>query len=198
LTVPAGWTPYTVDERTAAILVNHAKPPSGSGWGLSFLAGPYLDADPCRPAAGTLPAATLSSAARIVAALRAMPRVDAVETATTVDGRPATLVTLTAHPDTASCPSTGAAIWQFADGTDYTVSPGQIVALRVLDVDGLPIMVLTSEFPELSHWETAVGGATPNPTAHAADLPELRAIVDSIRIEGRSAVPSNAPTATAP
>ena len=198
LTVPKGWTPYTVDQRTAGILVNHAKPPNGSGWGLSFLAGPYVIADPCRPAAGTLPEGTLSSAAKILAVLRAMPGVDAVGTATTVDGRPATLVTLTAHSDTATCAKTGAAIWRFSDGTDYTVSPGQIVVLRVLDVDGLPIMILTTDFPELSHWETTIGGATPNPTAHAADLPELRAILDSIRIEGRSAVPSGGPSAAAP
>jgi len=42
-----------------------------------------------------------------------------------------------------------------------------------------------------------VAGATANPSAHAADQIELRQIVDSIRIEGRTPA-SPGPTAAQP
>src|SRR6185295_19423384 len=111
------------------------------------------------------PAGDVSTAANVVAALQALPGVDATTEAISVDGRPATLVTLTAHPDTTTCLGNGATIWQTMDGSDYTISPGQVVQLRVIDVDGMPVVLMTSDFPESSHWENQAPGATPNPTA---------------------------------
>jgi hypothetical protein len=204
ITVPAGWTPYTVDPQNAGILVNHAKPPDGSGWGLFFLAGPHFYKDPCHPESGTVDAAAVSTAANVVATLTSLPSVTAsTPVAITVDGRPATLVTLTAAADTATCRDAGATLWQTLDGTDYTASPGQAIPLRVVDVDGQPIVIMATDFPETSHWENQVAGATPNATAHAADQIELRQIVDSIRIEGRTPAspgptPSPGPTAAQP
>jgi hypothetical protein len=104
ITVPAGWTPYTVDARTAGILVNHTKPVNGSGWGLFLQAGPYFYKDPCRPRNGTVDASAVATVANVVAMLRSMPSVVAsVPVADTVGGRPATLLTLTAAADSAAC-----------------------------------------------------------------------------------------------
>ena len=198
ITVPAGWTPYTVDAQNAGILVNHTKPAEGSGWGLFFLAGPHFYKDPCHPQDGTVDAAAVATADRLVATLRGLPSVTASSPAAiTVDGRAGTLVTLTAAADTAGCRDAGATIWQTLDGTDYVASPGQALALRVVDVDGQPIVIMATDFPETSSWENNVAGATPNPTAHAADQIELRQIVDSIRIEGRTPA-SPGPTAAQP
>jgi len=198
ITVPAGWTPYTVDAQTAGILVNHAKPADGSGWGLFFLAGPHFYKDPCHPEDGTVGDAAVATAAQLVATLRGLPSVTtSAPVAITVDGRPATLITLTAASDTAGCRDAGATFWQTLDGTDYVVSPGQALPLRVVDVDGQPIVIMATDFPETSHWENNVAGATANPSAHAADQIELRQIVDSIRIEGRTPA-SPGPTAAQP
>ena len=195
LTVPAGWTPYTVDSQNAGILVNHGKPADGSGWGVFFLTGPHFYMDPCRPGNGTVGAAAVSTADKVVATLRSLPSIAASQpVATTVGGRPAVLVTLTAGTDTTGCRDGGATFWQTADGTDYVASPGQAIPLRVVDVDGQPIVIMATDFPESSHWETQKTGATPNPIAHANDQIELRQILDSIRIEGRTPA-SPGPTA---
>src|SRR6476661_179204 len=91
ITVPAGWTPYTVDAQNAGILVNHTKPADGSGWGLFFLAGPHFYKDPCHPQDGTVEATAVSTAAKVVATLAGLPSVTASSpVAITVDGRPAT------------------------------------------------------------------------------------------------------------
>ena len=189
ITVPAGWTPYTVDERTAGILVNHTKPVNGSGWGLFFQAGPYFYKDPCRPGSGTVDASAVATVASVLATLTSMPSVDAsAPVAVTVGGRPATLVTLTATADSASCSNGGATVWNTSDGTNYVIPPGEATPYRVVDVDGQPIVILATDFPQSSGWENSAPGATPNPTAHAADQVELRQILDSIRFYGRTSV----------
>jgi hypothetical protein len=196
LTVPAGWTPYTVDARTAGILVNHAKPANGSGWGLFFQAGPHFYKDPCRPASGTVDASAVATAANVVATLSSMPSVNASAPATvTVGGRPATLLTLTAAAATAACSNNGATVWQTLDGTDYVLPPGEATPFRVVDVDAQPIVILATDFPQSSGWENQAPGATPNPTAHAADQVELRQILDSIQFYGRTPA-SPAPSAS--
>jgi hypothetical protein len=196
ITVPAGWTPYTVDARTAGILVNHAKPVNGSGWGLFFLAGPHFYKDPCRPASGTVDASAVATAANVIATLSSMPSVDtSAPVAVTVGGRPATLLTLAAAADTATCGNPGATVWKTSDGTDYVVPPGEATLFRVVDVDGQPIVILATDFPQSSGWENQAPGATPNPTAHAADQVELRQILDSIQFYGRTPA-SPAPSAS--
>jgi hypothetical protein len=198
LTIPAGWTVYTVDTRTTGILVNHAKPANGSGWGLFFLAGPHFYTDPCRPATGTVDASAVATAADVVATLGSLPSVGAsAPVAVTVGGRPATLLTLTAAGDSAACSSGGATIWQTSDGTDYVLPPGEATPFRVVDVDGQPVVILATDFPESSGWENQAPGATPNPTAHASDQVELRQILDSIQIYGRT-LASPGPTAAQP
>ena len=197
ISVPAGWTLYTVDARTAGILVNHAKPVNGSGWGLFFLAGPHFYKDPCRIANGTVDASAVATAANVVATLSSMPSVNAsAPVAVTVGGRPATLLTLTATADSATCSNGGATVWHTSDGTDYVVPPGEATPFRVVDVDGQPIVILATDFPQSSGWENQAPGATPNPTAHATDQVELRQILDSIQFYGRtpaSPAPSAAP-----
>ena len=189
-TVPTGWTPYTVDERTAGILVNHGKPENGSGWGLFFLAGSHFHSDPCRPENGTI---ATPSAAAIVSALTNLPTVSAsTPSATTVGGRPATLVTLTAPATLPGCPDGTASIWETVDGSGYGMAPGEQLPLRIVDVDGVAIVVMATDFPQSSSWEDGQTGATPNPTAHATDQIELRRIVDSIRLEPVAAEPSAA------
>jgi hypothetical protein len=198
LTIPAGWSLYTVDARTAGILVNHARPRNGSGWGLFFLAGPYFYTDPCRPATGTVDASAVATTANVVATLTGMPSVAAsAPVADTVGGRPATLLTLTAAADSAACSNGGASVWHTADGTDYVLPPGEATPFRVVDVDGQPIVVLATDFPQSSSWENQAPGATPNPTAHAADQVELRQILASIRFSGRAPA-SPGPTAAQP
>jgi hypothetical protein len=107
-------------------------------------------------------------------------------TPVTVGGRPATLLTLTAAAESAACSNAGATVWQTFDGTDYVLPPGEATPFRVVDVDGQPIVILATDFPESSSWENQAPGATPNPIAHAADQVELRQILDSIRLEGRT------------
>jgi hypothetical protein len=106
-TVPAGWSPYTVNGQIAGVLVNHARPVNGSGWGFFLMAEPIIPVDPCYPTAGTIPLAQ-GSAATIVEAFARLPRVDVQASDTTVAGRGAKLLTVTAHPDTATCPDVGA------------------------------------------------------------------------------------------
>jgi len=52
--------------------------------------------------------------------------------------------------------------------------------LRLFDINGSLLIIMTTDFPETSPFEIGAG-ASPDPTLHAGDQPELRAIVDSIR-----------------
>jgi hypothetical protein len=132
-----------------------------------------------------------------VATLTSLPSVDAsAPVADSVGGRPATLFTLTATAASASCANVGATIWNTSDGTDYVVPPGEATPFRVVDVDSQPIVILATDFPQSSGWENQAPGATPNPTAHAADQVELRQILDSIQFYGRT--PASQPPAPAP
>jgi hypothetical protein len=194
ITIPSGWTKYTVDDRVAAILVNHAKPFDGSGWGLFLLAGPHFYVDPCQPSKGTVGAGAVTTAAAVTKLLTGSTAWDTRTANASVGGRPATVVTVTAHRDTTSCRDAGATLWQTWDGTDYVIAPGQVAQLTVVDVDGVPIVILTSDFPESSKWENDHSGMAPNPTAHTADQIELRQILASVRIESASAASS--PTVT--
>jgi hypothetical protein len=183
LTVPDGWALWTVEDTAAGILVNHDRPPDGSGWGLFFWAGNRFFADPCNESHGFQSPAPSATVDDYVAAVRKLSGVT-VSTPSTidVDGYPATLLVLSAPSDMATCPSGGASIWATPDGTSYVMAPGQPLQLRIVNVKGVPIVIVTTDFPGTSRREIS-NGASPNPTKHATDQIELRQILASIQIE---------------
>jgi hypothetical protein len=183
LTVPNGWALWTVESTAAGILVNHDHPTNGSGWGLFFWAGNRFFADPCNESHGFQSPAPAQTVDDFVAAVGKLNGVTVSAPSTVdVDGHPATLLVLTASSEMAGCSSGGASIWATPDGTSYVMLPGQQLQLRIVNVDGVPIVIVTTDFPENSSWEIS-NGASPNPTAHASDQIELRRILASIRID---------------
>jgi hypothetical protein len=58
---------------------------------------------------------------------------------------------------------------------------GERLPVRIVDVDGVRVVIVASDHPGTSAWEVE-NGVTFDATDHADDQPEAQAIVDSIQI----------------
>ena len=182
LTVPVGWQIWHVDFLSAGLLVDTGSG-SGSGYGLFFLSpGANLYADPCDRTQGMLdpvPGPTVDDLAAALANLPGMTASTLVDIE--VDGYAGKLIELTAPADVASCPEGDATLWDFAGLDDYPMAPGETLPIRIVDVDGVRLVIVATDYPGTTAWEVSQG-ASFVPDAHVEHQVELQAIFDSIQI----------------
>jgi hypothetical protein len=182
LTVPAGWLVWHVDFLSAGLLVDTGSGP-GSGYGLFFLSpGNNLYADPCDKTQGMLepvPGPTVDDLATVLGGLPGMTASTPVDIE--VDGYAGKLIELTAPADAASCPEGGATLWDFAGLDDYPMALGERLPIRIIDIDGVRVVIVATDYPGTSAWELGEG-ITFDPDDHAEDQIELQAIFESIQI----------------
>jgi hypothetical protein len=181
LTVPGGWQVWHVDFLSAGLLVD-AGPGSGSGWGLFLLSpGDKLYADPCDKTRGMLdpvPGPTVDDLAKAlgnIPGITASTPVDIV-----MDGYPGKLIELTAPADAASCAAGTATLWDFPGQDDYPMALGERLPIRIIDVEGVRLVIVATDYPGTSAWELGEG-KTFDPNDHAEDQVQLQAIFDSIQ-----------------
>jgi hypothetical protein len=182
ITVPGGWFLWTVDFHGAGIILN-TNLAEGSGWGLFFLpSGDKLYADPCDKTQGTLEPTPGPTVDDLVAALASLPHMTASNPVDIeVDGHRGKLIQLTAPADAASCPAGSATLWEIAGYDDYAMALGETLPIRIVDVDGVRLVIVATDYSQTSAWELRYGEPY-DPNAHADDQVELREIVDSISI----------------
>ena len=179
LTVPDGWQGFD----TSGVLPTKVSTGPPDGMGLSFMQVRGLHSDPCHGTTADVPVGP--SVADLVTALEQQT---AYETSTPI---PTTLsgfsgqlidVLMPTDVDFATCTNGGVGgrevapgsggffIWEAihpGDTNIYAQGPGDRFHLRILDVAGSRVVVMTQDFPGTSE----------------ANRAELQAIVDSIRIE---------------
>ena len=63
--------------------------------------------------------------------------------------------------------------------------PGETNRIQILDVDGVRLVVAIVEYAHTTEYEQDLGIPF-DADAHVADQPELRAMLESMRIESRS------------
>jgi hypothetical protein len=177
VTVPAGWSSAA---HGMALVKSAAEQPAGMG--LSLWAVQDVYTDPCRwMGTAQRPAPSVDA---LVSALReyreASSPVDIV-----VDGYPGERVQMQvpAAIDFADCDLSEYRSWldaRVVDGARYHQGPGQIDEVSIVDVDDVRLVIDAAYYPATSE----------------QDLAELRAMVDSIRVEAEpKAVDAQAPAA---
>jgi len=167
MTVPSGWV-GKVGGLYAAYL-DKASDDGNGGAAIAFSLSQSIYADPCndRGFLDPQPGPTVDDLASALAGLPGL----AVTTPTevTVDGYRGKHLTLTA-PDTfdgCTLSRDGYRVWQLPVGAIFSFTPGQRMALRIVDVNGQRLVVSADTFPATT----------------AQELAEVQEILDSIRIE---------------
>ena len=183
---PTGWFWFNPYPDLEGILVDSGPDASdGSGWGAVFMRVGDVFRDPCDQSAGKAPVDTVDE---LVAAMEAWPgfTVSSPEP-TAVGGIDGRLVTVTSTRTTAEC--TPQSVWLTPGGNFVDAYPmvdargaGRAATFRIVDVGGELLVVRTTEFGDPSPFEVEQG-VDPDPDRHAADLPVLQGILDSIRFE---------------
>jgi len=158
---PPGW--HVGKSNPGAAILLWYTPPEIS-WGLTFWSVDNVYVDPCDAAAGELDPPIEPSVDELVTALSELPGFQATAPVdVTVGAFPGKKVELTALDSGDDCPQPIV----FRAGEDQAdLSPGDTIALQILDVDGVRIVVFTIEPSE----------------PDAAVQAELQQILDSIRI----------------
>ena len=186
--VPAGWWYLNRSSDSDAILVDDPEFPRASGWGIMFSTVGSVSLDPCRPDQGSLDTGSTASVDALVATMQAWPGFQASNPEDIViDGFPGALIELTTDLDLSNCRNP--VLWTTPQGHIQNGNPlvneaatgPRPAQLRLLDIDGSIVIIMTTDFPETSPFEIGAG-ASPDPTLHAPDQAELKAIVDSIRL----------------
>lgn len=188
--VPAGWFDWDAAPGVDALLVG----PDASGWGVLFSTVGDVSRDPCDASKGLIPAAQVDTPQKLVAAMGAWPRFKATAPqSVTVDGHRGLKLQVTSTGAN-SCSATGS-LWHTTSGGSLDVYPMvDSTAARapgtfeIVDTGHGLLVIRTTDFPQTSPNEID-GGMAADPTRHAADLAELHAIVDSIRLTVRTAAP---------
>jgi len=167
ITIPAGWV-GKVGGPYAAYLDKLSDGGSG-GASIAFSLSQSIYADPCndRGFLDPQPGPTVDD---LASALASLPGLDVTTpTEVTVDGYRGKQLTLTAPDNFDGCTLSreGYRIWQLPLGAIFSFTPGQRMALWILDVNGERLVVSSETFPVTT----------------AQELAEAQAILDSMRIE---------------
>jgi len=174
LTVPPGW-----DGKLGGPYAAYLSRLYGPGEVMIFIFD-NVYVDPCDYGKGLLNPKPGPTVDDLVAALTAMPGVQATaSTDATLGGYAAKQLTFTAPDDFAACtvsPDGYAAVWQLPLGADYAMGPAQHDRIWVLDVDGQRIVVVAPDQP----------GQT------AQDKAEVQGILDSLRFAPKPAASPSA------
>jgi hypothetical protein len=165
-TAPDGWVGRLGAEFLAFTNPNGRDAPA---YGVIFGIFDKVAADPCHFDQGFRDALPESSVDALVAALTAVPGLDAsIPIDVTVDGYAGKQLTLTAPASFAGCTLSpdGYAVWQLPGDTNNPFIAGQRSRLWILDVDGQRLVIDLPEAPDQSAQERA----------------DAQAVFDSIRI----------------
>jgi hypothetical protein len=183
---PAGWFNWEAGPGWDALLVADAQG-TGSGWGVMFYTVGDVAVDPCDSTKGWIPAAQVDTPVKLATAMAAWPRFTATSPQPiTIDGHGGVEFQLTSTAKS-SCADTASA-GHSTSGASVDVYPTvnqngmhDPSTVEIVDTgDGL-LVIRATDFPQTSPAEVE-GGQSPNPTAHADDLADLHAILDSIRL----------------
>ena len=192
--LPAGWFEYLGGTGWDAVLVNGGADMNygGSGWGVGFTTVGDVYRDACDPSKGKIPAAQVNTPQKLADAIAAWPGF--TETAPhpiTVDGHAGLELTLSRTTEKTGCSGDS---WRTAsneavDGYPFASGPKYRTIIRIIDTGRGLLTMRAMDFPDTSPFELS-GGVAQSATRHAADRPELHAILDSVRI----AAPESSPT----
>ncbi len=187
LDVPAGWFSWQpADDFEGMLVSGGSDATSGSGWGLMFIAPGAVSRDPCDPAKGTFGPRQTSTVDGLVTAMRSWPGFKATPpTPITVGGHDGQLIELTSGLTTATCPNPilmttakGGVVDAYPIVSEFKVP--HAVQFRIVDVNGTPVVIRTTDFPETSLFEMQQG-VPQDATRHKADQVELHRMLDSIK-----------------
>jgi len=192
--LPAGWIEWEGGTGWDAVLVNGGADANygGSGWGVMFTTVGAVHRDPCDGSKGTIPAAQVNTPQKLAAAIAAWPKfTTTAPQAIMVDGHTGLEFTLTRTTETGcgsgtswtTASSATVDAYPFAYGSKYRT------IVRIVDTGGGLLVIRAADFPDTSPFELQ-GGEAQSATRHAADLPKLQAILDSVRIGAPAPSPS--------
>ena len=178
--VPEGWFSWISNASTAGVIASNGIEDGASGWGMTFWIVDNLYSDPCDAGSELEPPLGLS-VEDLATALADLPGYRASEpVAITVSGFSGVQFELTAPEYGQECPTHRT--WSAPTSEPRVMLPGEANVLRILDVDGVRLVIVTVEYAHTTEFEQ-LQGIPFEADAHAADLPELREMMDSIRIE---------------
>ena len=179
--VPDGWFAWISNADAAGMIVDTGTG-QGSGYGVTFWIVDNVYSDPCDPATQLDPPLG-PSVDDLVAALSNLPgyrATDPVEV--TISGFSGVQFELTAPDYGDECPTHHT--WTARASEPRGMLPGETNVLRILDVDGVRLVISSVEYAHTTEIEQAQG-IPYEADAHLADQAELRQIIDSIRIESQ-------------
>ena len=178
--VPDGWYSWVSNASAAGMMVDNGS--GGSGWGVTFWIVDNVYADPCDPDSLLQPSLG-PSVDDLVAALNSLPGYAASDPVNiSVSGFSGVQIELTAPEYGEECPTH--VTWSATSSEPRSMQPGETNQVRILDVDGVRLVINSVEYAHTTEIEQAAG-VPYEADAHAADQVELRQIMDSIRIESR-------------
>jgi len=181
LDLPDGWFAWTSDANVVGLVVDNAVGDGGSGWGPAFFIVDNVYVDPCDPSSQRDPKLG-PSVDDLVEALTNLPGYEATApTDVTVSGFPGVEFELTApeYGDECRTHRTWSTLSQ-----PRGMLPGETNRIQIIDVDGVRLVLVLVEYAHTTEVEQALGIPF-DADAHAGDQPELRQILDSMRIESQ-------------
>jgi hypothetical protein len=191
--VPAGWVPWSPGAGSIGLLVDRPDAAQGTGWGVMFMEVGDVARDPCRWAAGTLPAAQVDTPEKLSAAMRSWPGFIATPPqAITIAGMAGVRIRLTWSKDPSACPTpivwrtpAGTAIdgYPMVDGGSTLRGAAYPADFSLIKVDGHILAIRTTASASTSPFERGQGVAD-DPKRHEADLVTLQNIIDSVQFDG--------------
>lgn len=181
LDLPEGWAAWASTADLHGLVVDNARGVASSGWGPAFWIVSNVYTDPCDLGSRLEPQLG-PSVDDFVAAVTSLPGYEATPpTEVTVSGFPGVEFQLTAPEYGDECPTHRT----WATLTDVrSMYPGETNRIQVIDVDGVRLVVTIVEYAYTTEFEQD-SGIPFDAEAHVADQPELRAMLDSMRIESR-------------
>ena len=186
LEVPANWWYYAGVTGQAGVLVQTEDIVNGSGWGVTFNTVASVSIDPCDSFASAFETDP-QSPGEIYDVVAAWPGFEATEPVSISNGYNGVRFTLTSTKNGADCADS--VMWITKSGSPIDAYPmvneqGRPLAVdfQIFDIDGEPLVIAATDFPETSPWEEQHGHPY-DPDAHAAHQDELNAIVDSIELK---------------
>lgn len=192
VSVPGGWFEWNAAIGWDALIVDGDSQDRDSGWGIQFSTVSDVARDPCDGAKGTIPAAQVSSPEKLAAAIAAWPgTTSSTPKPITIDGRPGLELTVARVSEAAGCgygTSWVSASHEVVDAYPFVYGKRYPMTMRIVDTGHGLLVVRLMDFQTTSPYELG-SGLTDTPTRHAADLPGLHSIADSIRLTDQP--PSN-------